>query len=133
MRGSWGGNGTSYISEDNKNTIRNEVVAVSCVGVGLTLNRIGKCKRDLQELVEERKEAREKHSHDPEAESHDRQAWFILVGYDGSNLGDGRVLFLIEDDGGVVIIDLLVDENFVSSVFLLVAHGGGGREKTERR
>lgn len=85
-------------------------------------------------MVEEGKEAREKDSHDPETESHDRQAGFILVGDDSSNLGDRRVLFLLEDDGGALSIDLLVDEVFFSKILLLVVgHGCRGREKTERR
>jgi hypothetical protein len=83
--------------------------------------------KDLQELVEEGEEAREDDGHDPVTESHDGQTWLILVGDNGGDLGNRRVLFFLEDDRGTLSIDLLVDEVVFSKIFLLVVGHGGGR------
>jgi len=82
----------------------------------------------LQKLVNEGQEKGEEDSHDPETEGHDREGRIILVGDDGSNLGNGRVLLFFEDDGRALGIELLVNELLFSNVFLLVfGHGERGR------
>lgn len=84
--------------------------------------------RDLQELIEEGKEAGKENSHDPVTESHDRKTGIILVGNNSGNFGDRRVLFLIKDDGGTLSIDFFV-EVFLSKVFLrVICHCGKRRE-----
>jgi hypothetical protein len=82
----------------------------------------------LQELVEERKDASEDDSHEVVTESHDRDVGVILVGDNGGDLRNRRVLLFLEDDGLTFSIKLLVDEFFVSRVFLLLfGHGCGDR------
>lgn len=53
---------------------------------------------NLQKLVEERKDDGENNGHEPETESHDGQGGVIFVGDNSGNLGDGRVLFFVEND-----------------------------------
>jgi hypothetical protein len=80
-----------------------------------------------EELIEEGEDAREEDGHEPETSGHDGERGVILVGDNGGNLGNRRVLLLLEDDGRALDIELLVDEFFFSSVFLLLlGHGGGG-------
>ena len=89
-------------------------------GGGEVVARTERRREDLQELVEEGEDDGEDDSHDPETEGHDGDSGVILVRDNGGNLRDGRVLLLLEDDGRALDIELLVDELFFSSEFLLL-------------